>query len=231
MMYKKGEAVPRSSNFIGETKGQKIKPPFVLEAGIAIRISLFILGLHPYTYCPIFKSYTFRWRSFGAIYTLFTLAWLTGLIVTSFIGLAKLFSASNYHNAQVTDLQVMGVTIVFGCLFNAWLNVLATLSRARQYCDLYNGWLELTVSTSVRPHKGIRVASHVYAVLLMIFVISVLAMGLAGPPDLLIAIVDLLTKVLLLTDEDWTSQDDTTGVKVSASVLKSHIYRFDVATI
>lgn len=229
VMSRERESYIRSSFFVREARGRKndrhpLNIPVVLVPGIAIRFSLFILGLNPYTYCSALKCYTFRWWSLGAVYTVFTLAWLTGLIVTSFIGLANLLFASTHQNAKVSDLQVMGVVIVFGCLFNAWLNVLTTLSRAHRYCELYNGWLELASSTSLRPHKGIRVASHIYAVFLLVFVICVLAMGVAGPPDLLLAIVDLLTKVLFLVDEDWLAQGDSTGVKVCMCIYLTVFY-------
>ncbi|MPC42391.1 hypothetical protein E2C01_036012 [Portunus trituberculatus] len=199
----------------GKTRRESNEDPFVvLSPGITIRICLFILGLNPFTYSPASRCYTFQWCSLGAVYTLFTLAWLSALIVTSFIGLLSLLSNSSHHTSGVSDLQIMGVAIVFGCLFNAWLNVLTILLRARQYCDLYNGWLDLISFTGLDPHKGIKLASHIYAAFLLVFVIIVLAMGVAGPPDLLLAIVDLLTKVLFLIDTDRLAQDDTATAKL-----------------
>lgn len=223
VMDRKEQSCFGSRNFSEKTRPERNEDPFVvLSPGITIRICLFILGLNPFTYSPALRCYTFQWCSLGAVYTLFTLTWLSTLIVTSFIGLLSLLSASSHHTTGVSDLQIMGVAIVFGCLFNAWLNVLTTLLRARQYCNLYNGWLELISSTGLHPHKGIKLASHIYAAFLLVFVTSVLAMGVAGPPDLLLAIVDLLTKVLLLIDTDQLAQDNTVTAKVCTSVLGGH---------
>ncbi|XP_042223625.1 uncharacterized protein LOC121867673 [Homarus americanus] len=193
-----------------------------------IRLTLRLLGIVPYTYSRTLQEYVLAWRSVAALHTLLVFAWLTALLITTSVGLVRMFLRSQFldKSSESHETELLGVVIIVGCLLNAWVEVLNVVLYGHPICKFLNQWKVLVAETSLDPTKGLRVSSIVHALFLYAFVIAVLVVAVIGPPDKLMDIVDLLAQVLFMVSPEWLRQGTPSVqvVRVVVGVVVGHLY-------
>lgn len=191
-------ALPEESNIIHR--------PFLL-----IRLTLRILGLVPFTYVK--GTYQLKWCSLAAVHAVFVMLWFTALVVSTAVGITRLFSSDVFSNSQNHAMELMGVGIIASCLLNAWVDAINTLYYGRLFCDFLNSWHRLAHDTGLNPTVGLRRSSCIHSLFLFTFVVAMAISSLIGPPAMLLQIIKRLAQVLLLIPEEWL-EENTLTVKV-----------------
>lgn len=159
-----------------------------------------LFGMHPCTFDRTTHQYTMRWCSPSAWYSLVLLAWLSLLLVTSLVGMVRLFL--NFPKGSGTDeMQLLAVLIIVGCLLNAWVNVLCRLLQWRSFCDFINRWMHIASTTDLHPFRRSDIMLFVYVASLIVFLGSVAGMSMSTSSSLFLGAVDLLARVLLLMED------------------------------
>ncbi|XP_045618629.1 uncharacterized protein [Procambarus clarkii] len=215
-----GEGVPQEEGVAQDV----LHGPLLL-----IRVTLRGLGMVPYRYSCASRRYELRWRSWRGAHTLAVLVWLSGLVVSTCVGLATVFLQAQPVRATASgshEVQLMGMAIIVGCLLNAWVEVLNLVMLGQPLCAFLNQWQQLAARTTLDPTRGLRLASCVYAIFLYAFVVAVLVVAVLGPPAMLMDIVDLLAQVLFLVDPRWLAQDTlpVQVVRVVVGMVVGHLY-------
>ncbi|KAK7067040.1 hypothetical protein SK128_007179 [Halocaridina rubra] len=183
-----------------------------------IRITLMIVGIVLYTFNESKNEFEFRWCSVAAIHTLITYAWLNALMVTTSIGLARLFlypipsPTSGSH-----EMELMAVIIIVGCLFNAWVEVFNLFCNRHTFCKFINNLDSLHKKTGFDLAKGLRKSSFILMIFLGAFILAMLVAGVFGGQSMQ-GIVDALTRVLFLVPQEYLNQE-TAAVKVVHVVM------------
>lgn len=163
-----------------------------------------IFGMHPCTYNPSTQHYFVRWCSPPVMHTVLNLVWFSLLLITSSVGMGRLFLYPQFvKDSESDEMQLLGVLIIVGCLFNAWVNVLSRLILWRPFCDFFNKWRDLASSTDLNPFRHVGLILSVYIAFLICFLGVVGAVCMLGSSHLFLATVDLLARVLLLVTEEW----------------------------
>lgn len=163
-----------------------------------------IFGMHPCTYNPSTQHYFVQWCSPPVMHTVLNLVWFSLLLITSCVGMGRLFLYPQFvKDSESDEMQLLGVLIIVGCLFNAWVNVLSRLILWRPFCDFFNKWRDLASSTDLNPFRHVGLILSVYIAFLICFLGVVGAVCMLGSSHLFLATVDLLARVLLLVTEEW----------------------------
>ncbi|XP_069974442.1 uncharacterized protein [Penaeus vannamei] len=204
-------ALPEESNIIHR--------PFLL-----IRLTLRVLGLVPFTYVK--GTYQLKWCSLAAVHAVFVMLWFTALVVSTAVGITRLFSSDVFSNSQNHAMELMGVGIIASCLLNAWVDAINTLYYGRLFCDFLNSWHRLAHDTGLNPTVGLRRSSCIHSLFLFTFVVAMAISSLIGPPAMLLQIIKRLAQVLLLIPEEWL-EENTLTVKVALALVAlvvCHVY-------
>ncbi|XP_045116719.1 uncharacterized protein LOC123507672 [Portunus trituberculatus] len=160
-----------------------------------------VFGMHPCTFDRTTHQYTMRWCSPSAWYSLVLLAWLSLLLVMSLVGMVRLFSSDFHSGSRADEMQLMAMLIIVGCLLNAWMNMLCRLLHWRSFCDFINRWMHIASTTDLHPFRRSDIMLFVYVASLIAFLGSITAMSMSTSSDLFLGAVDVLARVLLLTED------------------------------
>lgn len=166
-----------------------------------------VFGMHPCTIDTTTQRYMMRWCSPSAIHCVLLLLWLSILLITSSVGMARLFSSNFHKGSGANEMELLAVLIIVGCIFNAWVNVFARLVQWRSFCTFFNGWMEIYSTTDLNPFKSIDIVLFSYIAALLVFLGAVVAMAMSTSSDLLLGTVELLAHVLLLAEEKFKDED------------------------
>lgn len=188
-----------------------------------IRFTLRILGLVPFTYVK--GTYQLRWCSLAAVHAVFVMLWFTALVVTTAVGITRLFNSDVLSKSQNHAMELMGVGIIASCLLNAWVDAVNTLYYGRLFCDFMNSWHRLAQDTGLNPTVGLRRSSCIHSLFLFTFVVAMGISSLVGPPAMLLQIIKRLAQVILLIPEEWL-EENTLTVKVILEPLAGTSLRF-----
>lgn len=200
---------------------EKVKKKHARPMPTPVSITFRVFGMHPCTYDPSTQQYSMRWCSLSVIHTILNLVWFSLLLITSCLGIARLFSYPDFLKDSGSDeMQLLGVLIIVGCLCNAWVNVLARLILWKSFCDFFNKWKDIATNTDLNPFRNVGIMLSVYLSFLICFLCVVGAVCMLGSSDLFLATVDLLARVLLLAKGDWLM-----GTKAQVSG-KDHEHKF-----
>lgn len=184
-----------------------IHRPFLL-----IRLTLRILGLVPFSYVK--GAYQLRWLSLAAVHTILVMLWFTALVITTAVGISRLFNSDFFSDSQNHTMELMGVGIIASCLLNAWVDAINILYYGRLFCDFMNSWHRLAKDTGLNPTVGLRRSSCIHSFFLFAFVVAMVISSVIGPPAMLLQIIKRLAQVILLIPEDWL-EENTPTVKVN----------------
>lgn len=207
----------------GEVAKRKVK---ALNRSLRLALgSLQLLGSMPYSFDKARGEYRLSWKSFSGLHMLATSTWLTLLFAITTYGLFARFlylpgAKSSPHvvavNANVNNsppvnvdvdeqstyqTKLMGVVIIYGCLFNAWVEVLNGVRMGRRTCRLVNTWLTWVATTGTEATAGLRhfsvgVPIFVYSFLGALFFIVIFC-----SPRMVVQTGEALAQVMFLLPE------------------------------
>ncbi|XP_066948371.1 LOW QUALITY PROTEIN: uncharacterized protein Orco [Macrobrachium rosenbergii] len=191
-----------------------------------MRITLRVMGTIPMKYNKETGNYEFRWLTFSAMHTCVIFAWFNILLVTTGIGLGRLFTECDFLGKSTShEIELLTVIIIVGCLLNAWVEVFYLLYHRNSFCSYLGEWQAIARRTGLNPAKGLRRSTSILAIFLYTFIVLVLIASAFGG-DTLVGVEDALAKVFLLIPEDWLKSDlfCITVLRLMVGILIGHLY-------
>lgn len=177
------------------------------------------VGVLPYRYCESRGKYEMAWKSVPCAHTLLTGVYMTALMLTAATGIIRKIIADDFFGGgpearDVQGIKLMGIILVGGNLFNAWLQVFFVLYVSPRYCRLLNSWNALAAASALEPTAGVRAAVYKLVGFLAVFWLVVFLMTVVGEPKIVSHVLDGVAETLLLVPPSWLARAAPTA-KVS----------------
>ncbi|XP_071535837.1 uncharacterized protein [Panulirus ornatus] len=99
--------------------------------------------------------------------------------------------------------QLMGGVIIFGCLFNAWVEVLNGIRMGRRTCRLINTWLSWVATTGTEVTAGLRHFSVGVPIFVYSFLGALFFIVIFSSPRMVVQTGEALAQVMFLLPEQW----------------------------
>lgn len=188
------------------------EPPMkknVLQSPLLIlRRALRVLGVVPYTYDDVAKEYQLSWRRIPGLLTLLTALYMTILFVTAAVGIVRMFFfraevQSSPHDDADFGTKAMGAVVLFGCLVNAWAELLNAVYAGRRLVRLLNSWNVLVAQTGLDPTEGLRTPARVQVGFLFFFSLAMIVMTATGKPAVVTHVIDGVGEAFFMIPPQW----------------------------
>lgn len=184
---------------------------------LALRRALRVLGIVPYSYDEGTREYQLSWRRIPGLQTLVTASYMTTLFVTAAVGVVRMFlfradvQPSPHDNADF-GTKAMGAVVLYGCLFNAWAELMNAVYAGRRLVGLLNSWNALVARTGLDPTEGLRTPVRVQVGFLFLFSLAMVVMTAVGRPVVVIHVIDGVGEAFFMIPPQWLTRSPAAKV-------------------
>lgn len=99
--------------------------------------------------------------------------------------------------------EFMGILVVLGSVYNAWVQTLTVFYRRRPLASFLNKWVHDILTRDIDPLPGLFKIANVSCLLLFGLAFLLLMFCLVGKPDLLVGIVEAFSREILMVSDKW----------------------------
>lgn len=194
---------------------------------LVLRRALRVLGIVPYTYVESAGEYQLSWRRTPGLQTLMTASYMTALFVTAAVGVVRMFFfrahvQPSLHDNEDFGTKAMGAVVLYGCLVNAWAELLNAVYAGRRLVRLLNSWNALVARTGLDPTEGLRTPARMQVGFLVLFSIAMVVMTAVGRPVVVTHVIDGVGEAFFMIPPQWLIHSP--AAKVTCLYLRLSFY-------